>query len=183
MNANIEAPVDVIEIDQLCVALRAARDTLRALAGRANEDIETIKREHLPGLRLALAAAGDAEIELRDAVQASDPALWRRTRSRILHGIKIGWQKQRGKVDFADEAKTIERMRQLLPKDQVALLIRVREAVHKPAVYDLTAADLRRLGITVADDCDQVVVKDIESELDRALEALLDEITRSDGRA
>ncbi|MCR6497388.1 hypothetical protein LJB71_14990 [Thermomonas sp. S9] len=71
----------------------------------------------------------------------------------------------------------IERIRRLLPAEQAALLIRVREAVHKPAVYDLTAGDLKRLGIRIEDDCDVVVVKDVAGELDRMLERLLADLS------
>lgn len=181
MNAVTKPTPDAIDIERACETYRHGRDHLRALADRANEDIERIKRQHLPKLRRALADVADAEAALRDAVRTSPAELWRRTRTRVIHGVKVGWSKSRGKVTFDDEAKVVERMRRLLPAEQVALLVRVRESVHKPAVYDLTASDLRRLGISVEDDCDQVVVRDIESELDRALEALLLDISESDG--
>lgn len=183
MNANSETipstdDSGLIGIEQRCALYRNRRDHLRALAGEVNDRIEEIKARHLPALRAALTDTADAEASLSDAVRTSDPDLWRRARSRIIHGVKIGWRKQVGKVEFDDEQKTIERIRKLLPANQAELLIRVREAVHKPSVYDLTAADLRRLGITVTDDCDVVVIRDVESELDRALESLLADIAR-----
>lgn len=52
--------------------------------------------------------------------------------------------------------------------------------MHKPAVYDLTAYDLKRLGIRISDDCDVVVVKDLSSELDRALEQVFSLIRDGD---
>lgn len=168
---------DLRDIEQRCAVLRRRRDALRVLASAVNDAIGTIKQTYMPQLREAVAEVAEAEAAVRDAVQGSEPALWLRNRTRIIHGIKAGWQKQRGRVEMDDEAKTIERIRKLLPAEQAELLIRVRESVHKPAVYDLTAADMRRLGITITDDSDVVIVRDIESELDRAIEALLAEIT------
>lgn len=181
MNAvTNDTDTGLLGIEQHCAAYRSRRDTLRMLAAQVNDAIEAIKRQHLTGLRAALAEVAAAESALREAVQASPAELWRRARTRVVHGVKVGWSKARGRVEFDDEAKVIERMRRLLPAEQASLLIRVRESVHKPAVYDLTGADLRRLGISVSDDCDSVVVKDIESELDRALQALLAQIAEAE---
>lgn len=180
MNEITDTTRTLLFIDQRCAQYRIRRDRLRALATEVNALIEGIKKSHLVEIRKALTEVAAAEIALRDAIEQSDASLWQRTRTRVLHGVKIGWQKARGKVVMDDEAKTIERIRQLLPADQAALLIRVRESVHKPAVYDLTAADLRRLAIAIEDDSDQLVLKDIESELDRALEALLAQIAEAE---
>lgn len=180
MSAVKNTTTDAQDIELACQRYRQLRDNLRSQAGAVNDAIEEIKRNYLPLLRGTLSAVAAAETEVLDAVRASPPSLWARSRTRIMHGIKVGWSKSRGKVTFDDEAKVIERMRKLLPSDQAALLIRVRESVHKPAVYDLTASDLRRLGISISDDCDVAVVKDIESELDRALEKLLADINESD---
>ena len=181
MNAAMpETTTNLLGIEQACAVYRNRRDALRALATDANDAIEHVKRQHLPGLRTALADVADAEGALRGAVEASPAELWRKSRTRMIHGVKIGWNKSRGKVMFDDEAKVVERIRRLLPAEQSELLIRKRESVHKPAVYDLTAADLRRLGISISDDCDSVVVRDVESELDRALEKLLLDIAEAD---
>lgn len=175
MNAIENQATALDDLETLAASFRGARDDLRALATDANSELERIKQTHLPALRRAIAAVAEAESTLRDAVRASSPELWAKARTRTLHGVRIGYQKQRGKVEVVDEARTIARIRELLPADQAALLIRVREAVHKPGVYDLTGGDLKRLGIRISDDTDAVVVKDLASELDRAIEALLTE--------
>ncbi len=164
-------PLSTIEAQAL--AYRQARDRLQSLVAALEADIQSLKLARMPRLREALATLADTESRLRADVGASPAELWQKPRTRTFHGVKVGYAKQRGRVEFDDEAKVIERMRRLLPKDQAELLVRVREAVHKPAVYDLTAADLRRLGITVTADCDQIVVQDVAGELDRAIDALL----------
>jgi len=177
MTETSESTHPLLAIEQRCAVYRDRRDHLRRLAGEVNAMMEVVKQSNLPDLRSALTEVAGAELALRAAIEQSDASLWARTKTRVIHGVKVGWAKARGKVVIDDEAKTIQRIRQQLPADQAALLIRVREAVHKPAVYDLTAADLRRLAIAIEDDSDVVVLRDIESELDRALEALLAQIS------
>ena len=181
MNAQLApdtTPLAIIERQAL--AYRTARDALAAQVAELEAALQSLKVARLSRLRDALAHALDAEAALREAVTGSPAALWDSPRTRVLHGIKVGYAKARGKVSFDDEAAVIARIRKLLPADQAALLIRVREAVHKPAVYDLTAADLRRLGITVSEDSDQIVIKDAASELDKALQAILDSLRADD---
>ena len=66
----------------------------------------------------------------------------------------------------------VSRIEKLLPEDQAELLIRTDKSVHKPGVYDLTAADLKRLGITIVGDGDEVVVKVAGSEIEKMVDAL-----------
>lgn len=165
--------VDVMTLEARAADLRAARDALGRAADAAHQAMQEAAAVHMAAVREALAASLDAEAALKAAVEQSPPELWRKSRTRTVHGVKFGWQKQRGRVEFDDEAKVIERMRRLLPPDQLALLVRVKEAVHKPGVYDLTVADLKRLGIRISDDCDEVVVKDLKPELERALDQVL----------
>lgn len=166
---------DLQPIDAAAAEYRRARDVLRTLAADAQQAISRVKAAHLPLLRQALADVAIADAALRGAVERSPPTLWARVRTRVVHGVRVGWAKARGRVEWDDEAKVIERIRRHLPAEQAELLIRRRESVHKPAVYDLTAGDLKRLGIRIEDACDQVVVKDTTGDLDRAVEALLAE--------
>lgn len=162
-------------LEPLALELRRALDNLRAAATEAGRAVAEVKDAHLPALRAATAKAISTEAELISAVENSPPGWWSRARTRVAHGIRYGWQKQRGRVEIDDEAKVIERIRKQLPAAQAEILIRAREAVHKPAVYDLTAADLKRLGIRVTDDCDAVTVRDLQAEADRLVAALVDE--------
>lgn len=164
-------------LESAALRYRQARDRIAALLVDYQAAVNQVREPRLPALRDALMAVEAAEQILRDAVEASPPTLWQRVRTRIVHGVKVGWQKARGRVEFDDEQKVIERIRRLLPKDQAELLIRPgRESVHRPAVYDLTAADLRRLGIRIVDDCDAIVIRDQQGDIDRLVEAMLAEI-------
>lgn len=160
------------------------RASLAQLVMRLEDSIETLKRAQIDGIKQALARTTGAQAKLHSAI-AENPELFTKPKTLIISGIKVGYIKQKGKVEFDDEAAVIGRIRKLLPKEQAELLIRVREGVHKPAVYDLTAGDLKRLGIRVVDDGEAIVIKPVDDQLDKLLSALLADAMREDevGRA
>lgn len=148
---------------------------------RLSGDVETlenairdIKRKMLPIIKRHAAEAAEVkhllEIEVADS---SD--LFRNPKTRIFHGVKVGITKSKGRVEWDAEEKVIERIEKLLPEDQAELLIRVKKSVHKPAVYDLIAADLKRLGIKIVGDGDDVVVKIAGTDIEKMVDALLDD--------
>ena len=162
------------QIETLTAAYAAERDALAALVTDMNDAIEQVKRARLAAIKESVQKARQAQDELHAAIEAA-PELFDKPRTRTLHGVKIGITKQRGSVEFDDEAKVIQRIRAQLPKDQAELLIRVRESVHKPAVYDLAVSDLKRLGIRVTADSDAVVIKSVDGEVEKLVSALLAE--------
>lgn len=158
-------------IEQLAAAYADARAQLVERAGTLQRQIDAARADHLPGIRDAHNQLGEAQIALRDAIEAA-PDLFRKPKTRVLHGVKFGYMVQKGRVVFADEQATINRIRKLLPVDQAELMIRTVEQVHKPAVNDLSAADLKRLAITVTPDQDRVVIKSTDSAVDKLVKAL-----------
>ena len=143
------------------------------------DELSAVKRKHLGNIKKFVASAKDQQAQLRAALAAS-PELFTKPRTVVFHGIKVGYAKGKGKVVMDDEAKVIARIRAQLPADQVELLVRIEESVHKPAVYDLTAADLKRLGIQIVGDGDGIVIKDTTSDVDELVELLLKD-TSEDG--
>lgn len=134
---------------------------LGVLKSACQEQIDRIKKIEQTMHRHITEATADAAMareNLRKAVE-QNPHLFEKPKTVTLCGIRVGVMKQKGKVTFDDESKVIARIRTKLPKDQAELLIRTTEQLHKPGVYDLTASDLKRLGIRIEDDCDAIVIK------------------------
>jgi len=158
------------------------RHTLADLVNQINEAQRAIILSQLCSLRLAMAETAAAEDALRNAIEA-EPQLFEKPRTRVLHGVKVGYQKGKGKVEIDDEPKTIRYIREKLPTDQAELMIRVTERVERRAVMDLTAADLKRLGIRIVESGDQVVIKPVDSQVDRLIKALLADLPNDNGEA
>jgi hypothetical protein len=160
------------DIERLARVYASERETLTQQVEALRAIIAEAQRQHLPQIRAAIGRTGEAHAQLAAAIEAR-PELFKRPRTVTFAGVKVGYQKQKGKVVIRDEAGTIQRIRELLPREQAELLIRRVEAVHKPGVYDLTAADLKRLGIRIEDDTDMVLIKPVDSDVDKLVSALL----------
>jgi len=163
-------------IDELAAAYAANLEALAGVRGAMEEEQRAILKKHRPRLVKLAGNAKQARTNLFDAIEES-PDLFTKPRTVILHGLKLGVQKQKGNIVWDDEAAVIARIKKLLPADQAELLIRVKESVHKPGVYDLVAGDLKRLGIRIEGDGDEVLIKGALSDLDKWLEALLKDET------
>lgn len=162
------------EIEKKCSAYATIRAELSSAVACLEDDLMKVKRAQLPRIKRRVELAKQERAELVALIEAN-LQLFVKPRTRMLHGIKVGVEKQRGSIDFDDEAKVIERIKKLLPEDQAELLIRKTEKVAKASVYDLSAADLKRLGIKVRDAGDAVIVKDTGSDVDKVVAALLEE--------
>lgn len=162
------------QIDQKAQDYAAAREVLAGIKLALEEEVGAIRRKYMPKIRKIVETAKERSAALSSAIAAS-PDLFQKPRTVILHGIRLGVMKQRGEIAWDDEAQVIRRIRAQLPKEQAELLIRVKESVAKGAVYDLSAADLKRLGIRIEGDGDVVTIKDAAGDLDKWLDAMLAE--------
>lgn len=150
-----------------------ARAELRGRMESLQQDIDAIKRRRMQGLRnslVKLTAAGDG---LRNLLE-DHPELFERPKTRTFHGIRVGWMKQKGKIEFDEPDQVVALIRKQFP-DQADALITVKETPTKKALANLTGTELKRIGVRVTADTEAVVIKATDSELDKMIDALLAE--------
>lgn len=164
--------MNLAEIESLAQAYAERYRELEGAVQALEDGVRTIKRKLLPTIRRLAEESAERKGALLAAVNDSRP-LFEKPRTRLLAGVKVGMQKRRGKVVIDDEAATIRRIRELLPKDQAELIIRVEESVLKPAVQDLTVGDLKRLGIKVEADTDEPIAKIAGEDVEKLVDQLL----------
>lgn len=162
------------DLEPLAERFSATREALAGTLMAHEEEKRELAKRYLPRIKKLVMEARTRRTELHQMVEIS-PHLFVKPRSVTLHGIRLGFQKAKGVIEWDDEAQVVKRIRALLPREQADLIIRVKESVHKPAVYDLLASDLKRLGIRIVGDGDEVVIKDASGELDKLVEALMRE--------
>lgn len=160
------------DLSDLAQTFRQRRDDLAGKIDNLKREIDAITLGALQSIRASVAAAAQAEDELRNAIEAA-PELFEKPRTRTLHGIRFGIMTAKARVEIPNEAETIRRIREQLPEEQAELLISVSERVSKPAVADLTVADLKRLQIRVEPPVDEAFIKPVDSEVEKAIKALL----------
>ncbi|SDH89939.1 host-nuclease inhibitor Gam family protein [Roseospirillum parvum] len=159
------------DIEDLTRRYAAARDTLGCAVQELEDEVAVIRRRRLPRIRQLVAAAAEARSRLSAAIELA-PQLFQKPRTLVLHGVKVGFAKGKGRLEFADGQKVVELIRKHYP-DRAEQLIQVRESPVKGALNQMTVAELKRIGVTVIESGDEVVIRPTDSEIDKLVEALL----------
>ena len=159
------------EIEQKALKLAAARDALAGAYTTCEESITEVRKRWRAEIIRKTAAFKAAADDMTASV-AESPELFQKPRSVILHGIKAGFQKGKGKLEWADDEQVCKLIRKHQP-DLVSVLIKTTETPVKGALNELSAADLRRLGIEVEETGDVPFVKLADTEIAKMVKALL----------
>lgn len=160
------------EIEKLTQGYAAARIELQEGVTALHEDLEKIKARYMGMIRKQVETVREHEVALKNAIEAA-PDLFTKPKSRTFAGIKIGFGKQPGRLECPDDAPLVAAIRRLFP-DQVSTLVKVTEKPVKTALSNLPGKDLKRLGISVVDATDAVIVKPQDSDIDKVVSALIE---------
>ena len=159
------------EIGKLCRTYADARDDLERITEDVRGERRRAVRERMRALKGAVARVSAARDALKDALEAA-PELFEKPRTRAIEGIKVGFRKLPGKIEVADEARAVRRIRAKLP-EKADVLIVTRETVNRNALKQLSVRELASIGAVLGDDEDEVVIKAASTDLDKLVDALL----------
>lgn len=159
------------EIESHSQAYAKARTELTNVVTLLNAEIEAAKRRRMDKLKKAIAAATATGDALLDAVKESAD-LFVKPKSAILHGIKVGFKKEKGKIVITDDAQTIKLIRKNFPELE-DVLIATTEKPSKEGINTLKADQLKKIGVTVTSDTDMAFISDPSSDIDKIVNALL----------
>lgn len=162
---------DMSDIDALAEALHEARDDLREIVASAEEEIAEIRRNYAPSIKAAAEKTAQATAALYRAVH-DNPDLFRRPKTTVLYGIRVGWRKRKGTLAIHDAEATVRLIERHLP-DRTDALLKVTKRPVKSALNGLSVAELKRIGVEITRDIDEPVVEPTDSEIDKLVEALL----------
>lgn len=170
----------MLDIEQKTKEYSAAREMVSVIVAEIEAETASIKRRYLARLKKAVQVMAERQAEVKALIEGS-PALFEKPRTRVLHGIKVGLQKQKGQITWADEDQVVRLIHKHCP-DQVDILIKTTERPVKDALQQLTAAELKKIGVTVTQDGDAVVIKGTDSEIDKFVAALLKDEEEANAR-
>jgi hypothetical protein len=156
-------------------AYAAARAVLSEKVTALTSGIADLKRQLVPAIKKAVAKTAEAEAELRAEIEAN-PDDFIKPKTHVFNGVRVGYMKAKGTLDYEDADAVIARIRKHFP-DQADVLIKTKESPAKDALALLPAGDLKKLGVTVTSDGDQVVIKPVDGEVDKMVDALLKDAT------
>lgn len=160
-------------IDCLAKTHAENRDVLASRLQSLQDEIDAITKKRMRGIRLALRAAAASEAALRDTI-SENPELFNKPRTRVFYGIKLGLQKGKGEVVIANKPRTVQLIAKHLTS-QYEDLVKITHTPIASAVGKLPAAQLRKIGVEVRNSGDQIVLKPVDSALDKQVAALLKE--------
>lgn len=163
------------EIEIKAKAHAAARLALTNHVTLLNAEIEELKRRRMKKLRELVISATSTGDELL-ALVSDAPKLFVKPKSVILHGIKLGFKKEKGKISFTDEEQVIKLIRKHLP-DLVDVLIITTEKPSKEAMNSLEASQLKKIGVTVTSDSDVAFITEPSRDVDKIVNALLNGVS------
>jgi hypothetical protein len=168
------APIPRMDkIESLAGAFATARGELAEQIETLRDMQEAAKRQRLRFIRAALTKFTAAHDVLKNAVQDSAD-LFQAPKTRMLHGVKVGFMKQRGKLEIDNTDQVVKLIRKHFP-EQFDALVKTTYTPVRPALQNMQVGDMKRLGVRVTDDVDAVVIKPADSELDKLIDALLND--------
>lgn len=149
-------------------------DAQKALLEKARDldkEIERLKRKHVKTIKAAAIVFSVKRSRL--VAQIEDHRdFFKKPRTRLINGVKIGYQKGKGELTWKSESYVVEKIKQMFGA-QAGVLIKTTEKPVKSALDKLTTYELKRLGITVKNTGDKIVIKSADSEAEKMINALL----------
>lgn len=143
------------------------------------DEKRALVRRYLPGIKRRVAAAKVAREALHVVIKESAD-LFVKPRSVTVHGIKVGFQKGKGKVVFDDADKVVELIEKHFP-ELADTLVKTEKKPLKDAILALDVAQLKKIACRVTGTGDEVLIKDASGEVDKLVEALLADDTEEEG--
>lgn len=159
------------DIEPSAKAYAEARAKVAEIVTQLNAGIDSLKRDHMPALKRAITRAAEKHDQLKQLIDAN-PDLFKKPRTVIYHGVKLGYQKGKGGITFDDADQVVRLIKKHYP-DQADVLVITTEKPAKDALAQLTVAELKKVGCNVVEAGDQVVIKPTDSEVDKLVDQLL----------
>lgn len=159
------------DIEPSAKAYAEARAKVADIVTELNTGIDALKRDHMPALKRAITKAAEKHDQLKQLIEAN-PALFVKPRTVIYHGVKIGMKKGTGGISFDDADQVVRLVKKHFP-EQADVLVTTVEKPAKDALAQLTVAELKKVGCSVVDAGDAVVIKPTDSEVDKLVDALM----------
>jgi hypothetical protein len=160
------------EIEDTTRLLADNRELLKLRVENLHNAIEELKRQHMQGIREAAADAANTKTVLEQMIDESRD-LFVKPKTLIVSGIRIGLKKGAGAVIFDDEELVIKRIKKIFKAEDHDTYIKTSEKVRKKAFEELDTATLKRLGVTIEGNGEIVLIKPVDSDVDKIVNAML----------
>lgn len=165
------------QIETLCADFSKRREQLHDRLTILEAELQAVKRRQLREIKYRTGLAAESESTLRAALETA-PDLFTKPKTHVFHGIKVGYRKGTGSLDWEDDEDLVRKIEKAFGDLAEEYLI-VKKKPRAEAIEGLDAATLKRLGVQVGDDGEQVVIKPVETAIEKLVKALLKDARES----
>lgn len=164
-------PPEIVEIDQLARMYADAQTDLDALTNELKSEIDRAVRARWSELRRATTRAAERYEALLASV-ADARGAFERPKTRILHGVRVGFMKSKDQVQVLNAENTCALIKRLFPEQQ-DVLIATEERPVMAGIEQLGNDELKAIGCRRVVGGDAPFAKMAETELDKVVAALM----------
>lgn len=173
---------NLADVQKRASVLSQSRDHLSGLFATLEAGIEIVKKGSLPEIQKLARQISKQHTELNQLI-AANPAMFDKPRTYVVDGLKFGLQKKPGKLEWDSDAALITRIKKAVEADaltpeQQDLLINTTEKPVAKALEKLDGKLLKRLGVTISSDTDEVLIKSVDSDVEKAVNAVIRDATK-----
>lgn len=159
------------QVEQKTRAYAIARKELTECVADLQEQLAKLQEARMFKVRRLADKVAERHADLRTAIEASSGS-FKRPRTRVFFGVKVGMKKAVGGLKWANKERVVQLIRKHYP-ERFSLLVKVEESPLRKPLSQLTAAELKKLSVTVVESGDVVVIAPADSETDKLVAALL----------
>ena len=127
--SHLTTPEAIKVIDLSAQRYSVARGRVSYLLSAYQIELAALQKKHFGKIREASLDAADLKNQLAETI-GHYPELFESPRTMTLHGIKVGFQKGKGKIEWEDDEKLADRILKLALENKRVLSAAVR--VDKP---------------------------------------------------
>ena len=163
----------LIEVEGKTKRFSDAKNSLADTVRELNDAVDALRRKYMPEIKRKFNIAAERRADLEALIQASEE-LFTKPRTFVFHGVKVGYAKGKGRIEITDKAQAVKLIKKFFP-EQAETLIKIKETPNKDTLALLPVGDLKRLGITVTDTGDAVVIRLVDSEIDKMINKMFED--------
>lgn len=144
-------------------------DILASRIQALKDDQEALRRKHITGIISASRSAKDSHARLKLRI-AEHPHSFVKPRTHVFSGVRVGFKKAVGTLSFPDNI--IDLINKKTP-DQADVLIKTTCKPVAKALGNLDASTLKKLGVTITDAGDEIVIKATDSAVEKMVSSIM----------
>ena len=162
------------ELETLARDYSSANDSLTELKKELSSEIEGVRMAYYKKIKVSVEKVMNKKSDLEHAILASKH-LFERPRTMIISGVRLGFQKSKDRVSWDDDKQVVELIEKKMDPEIAATLVKTEKKPVRETISGLNESELRKIGCRIEKGVDRVLIKTLDSEIDKFVSSLMKE--------